>query len=43
MVHPVVLGSGRRLFDGVEPVNLALTGTRSYPSGVISLSYRSGS
>ena len=43
MVHPLVLGSGRRLFDGVEPVNFSLGETRSYPSGVISLSYRSGS
>ena len=43
MVHPLVLGSGRRLFDGVEPVNFSLGETRSYPSGVVSLSYRSGS
>ena len=41
MVHPLVLGSGRRWFDGVKPVNFALGETRSYPSGVVSLTYRS--
>lgn len=43
MVHPLVVGSGRRLFDGVEPVALSLHETRSYPSGVVSLTYRSAS
>ncbi len=43
MVHPLVAGSGRRLFDGVEPVAFVLHETRSYPSGVVSLTYRSTS
>lgn len=43
MVHPLVVGSGRRLFDGVEPVALTLHETRSYPSGVVSVTYRSAS
>jgi dihydrofolate reductase len=43
MVHPVVLGDGRRLFDGAEPTDLALTQTRTYPTGVVSLTYRSAS
>jgi dihydrofolate reductase len=43
MVHPLVAGSGRRLFDGVEPVAFVLHETRSYPSGVVCLTYRSAS
>jgi dihydrofolate reductase len=43
MVHPLVVGNGRRLFDGVEPVAFVLYETRSYPSGVVSLTYRSAS
>jgi dihydrofolate reductase len=43
MVHPVVLGEGRRLFDGAEPTDLALTQTRTYPTRVVSLTYRSAS
>src|SRR5512133_2055393 len=43
MVHPVALGDGRRLFDGAEPTDLTLTGTRTYPTGVVSLTYRSAS
>ena len=43
MVHPLVLGSGRRLFDGIESVSFSLHDTRSYRSGVVSLTYRSAS
>jgi dihydrofolate reductase len=41
-VHPVVQGRGRRLFpdDGGE-VPLALRGSRSFPSGVVLLTYAS--
>jgi dihydrofolate reductase len=40
-VHPIVLGSGDRLFaDGSEPVELALTDSQAYDNGVISLIYR---
>jgi dihydrofolate reductase len=42
-VHPVVLGSGIRLFDDEsDPVELALTHSHAYDSGVISLTYRPG-
>jgi dihydrofolate reductase len=42
-VHPVVVGSGRRLFDdGSDPVELALVDSRAYGNGAISLTYRPG-
>jgi dihydrofolate reductase len=40
-VHPVVLGSGERLFeDGGDPVELKLSDTHTYDNGVISLTYK---
>ena len=40
-VHPVVLGSGVRLFDDEgDPVELALADSHAYANGVISLTYR---
>ncbi len=40
-VHPVVVGSGKRLFDaGGDQVELALADSRAYDNGVISLTYR---
>ncbi|MDX6521557.1 MAG: hypothetical protein QOF08_2162 [Gaiellales bacterium] len=40
-VHPVVVGSGIRLFDDEsDPVELALTNSHAYDNGVISLTYR---
>jgi dihydrofolate reductase len=41
MVHPVVLGSGKRLFDDpAEPMKvLKLTESRTFPSGIVLLSY----
>lgn len=40
-VHPVVVGSGERLFeDGGDDVELALVDSHAYDSGVISLTYR---
>jgi dihydrofolate reductase len=42
-VHPVVVGSGRRLFDDEsDPIELALIDTHAYDNGVISLTYRPG-
>jgi dihydrofolate reductase len=39
-VHPVVVGSGIRLFDDEsDPVELALTDSHAYNNGVISLTY----
>ncbi len=40
-LHPVVVGSGRRLFDDEsDPVELALVGSYAYESGVLSLTYK---
>ncbi len=39
-VHPVVLGSGKPLFEGLkERLNLKLTGSRVFKSGVVQLLY----
>lgn len=39
-VHPVVLGGGKPLFSGIEErINLKLNGTKSYDTGLVSLSY----
>lgn len=41
MVHPLVLGSGRRLFrDGTTRTPLQLIGTRTTGTGVVVLTYR---
>ena len=39
-VHPVVLGSGDRLFDDADQVDLELTETNTYKNGVVSLAYQ---
>jgi dihydrofolate reductase len=40
-MHPVVVGSGRRLFDDEsDPVKLALTDSHVYENGVISLTFK---
>jgi hypothetical protein len=41
MVHPVVLGSGRRLFDNnAESLKvLKLAESKTFPSGIVLLSY----
>jgi len=41
MVHPVVLGSGKRLFgDGSAPNVLRLVETKAFSSGIVLLSYQ---
>ena len=41
MVHPVVVGSGRRLFEGGgDPRGLELIDSRTFSTGVVSLTYR---
>jgi len=41
MVHPVVLGSGKRLFrDGTDTLKLKLLDTRTFSSGIVVLSYK---
>ena len=40
MLHPVVLGSGKRLFqDGIDTTVLKLTGTETFDSGIVILRY----
>ncbi|MGB9376929.1 MAG: dihydrofolate reductase family protein [Mycobacteriales bacterium] len=40
MLHPIVLGSGERLFtDGIETKALQLTKTESFASGIVILEY----
>lgn len=40
-VHPVVVGSGRRLFDAdSDPVELAVVDRHGYDNGVMSLTYK---
>ncbi len=40
MVHPVVVGSGRRLFEeGGEPKGLKLVESKTFGTGVVSLTY----
>jgi len=41
LVHPVVLGSGKRLFpEGTEKVKLTLVETKSFKTGIVILHYR---
>jgi dihydrofolate reductase len=41
-IYPVVQDDGRRLFDDQTRVELTLTGTRTFKSGVVLLEYRAG-
>jgi dihydrofolate reductase len=44
MVHPVILGSGKRLFeDGGEMETLKLVSSQTFETGVVSLAYRPSS
>jgi dihydrofolate reductase len=41
LIHPLVLGSGRRLFpEGTAPANLRLTASTTTTSGVIIATYQ---
>ncbi|MGE0544269.1 MAG: dihydrofolate reductase family protein [Dehalococcoidia bacterium] len=41
MVFPIILGSGRRLFDEVDDAtSLTLIDTRSYDNGIVNLTYQ---
>jgi len=43
-INPVVLGSGSPLFADIKsPINLQLSNTKMYPSGVVGLHYQKGS
>lgn len=40
-IHPIVLGSGKRLFaDGLAPINLKLVDTKTTGSGIVILTYQ---
>ena len=42
-VHPIILGSGKPLFNNVKGrIALTLTDTKTYSTGLVSLSYRVG-
>ena len=40
LVMPALIGSGLRLFDGVEPTGLELADSSTFGNGVIRVSYR---
>ena len=41
LVHPITVGTGKRLFEGAnDSVALALVATQSFDSGVVALTYR---
>jgi dihydrofolate reductase len=43
LVHPIVVGAGKRLFDGTtKPIGLKLLDTRTFDSGVVALTYQGG-
>jgi dihydrofolate reductase len=43
LVHPIAVGTGKRLFDGAkESVALKLVDTRTFDSGVVALTYGGG-
>jgi dihydrofolate reductase len=42
LVYPIVLGSGKRLFQGGTRLNLKLVATKSFSSGVVLLRYQPG-
>ncbi len=42
-IHPIVLGSGKRLFaDGIVPLNFKLADTKTTGSGIVILTYQPG-
>lgn len=42
LVYPIVLGKGQKLFEDGVKTNLALVVSKTFPSGVVSLTYHPG-
>jgi len=42
LVYPIVLGKGQKLFEDGVKTNLTLVESKSYPSGVVGLTYHPG-
>lgn len=40
LVHPIVVGHGQRLFEGMDTTKLALTDSATLSTGVLNLTYR---
>ncbi len=40
LVHPVIAGGARRLFDGLQPTRMDLAEAKPFGNGVVSLTYR---
>jgi dihydrofolate reductase len=40
MIHPILVGSGKRLFEGEEQTKLELMDSRTFSTGVLYLTYR---
>ena len=40
LIHPIVVGHGKRLFDEGEHVSLTLADSKAFSTGVLSLTYR---
>jgi dihydrofolate reductase len=40
MVHPVVVGSGKRLFEEGDRIALELVDSKTFSTGVVYLTYR---
>lgn len=40
LVHPVIVGGDKRLFDGLKPANLQLAEATPFGNGVVALAYR---
>lgn len=39
-IMPIVVGSGRSLFEGMDDLRLEVTGSRTFGNGVVSVTYR---
>jgi hypothetical protein len=42
LVHPIAVGTGRRLEGSTESIGLKLVDTQTFDSGVVALTYHTG-